>query len=137
MLNKQTFRHLNRIVIPVVILSLLFTAFGAAIRFINISSNDKEKLVNLGEEFTLKKGEAAKIRGLNVTLTVTGFIYSPCPEGSQCFWSGLAVEYELSVNGNIYKSSFGNLPSEAPYRVFIKDSDYKTYATLVIDTGIR
>ena len=90
--------------------------------------------VSLGQEFTLKKGETARVKGLNVFLKVKDFIYSPCPKGSQCIWSGLAVVYEISVDGKVYNASMGNPPPEVPYDVFVKNTDYKTYATFVINT---
>ena len=94
---------------------------------------ETEISVGLGEEFTLMKGQYAIVRGLDVSLRIEDFIYSPCPEGSQCVWSGLAVVYELNVDGRIYGAQKGNLPSEAPYDVSVEDSDYKTYATFIID----
>lgn len=88
--------------------------------------------VSLGQEFTLKKGETAHVQGLNVFLKVKEFINSPCPKGAQCVWSGLAVVYELRVDGKKYVSSPGNPPHASPYDVLVKGSDYKTYATFVI-----
>ncbi len=93
------------------------------------------KIVSLGEEFTLKRGETARVKGLNVFLKVKDFIYSPCPKGTQCIWSGLAVVFELTVDGKVYNASIGNLPPEAPYDVLVKKTDYKTYATFVINTS--
>ena len=90
-------------------------------------------VVSLGEEFTLKKGETASILEMNVLLKVTDFIYSPCPEGAQCVWSGLGVAYELTIDGETYNSSTGNTPREAPLDVLIVNSDYKTFATFIID----
>ena len=89
--------------------------------------------VSLGQEFTLKRGETARVNNLNVFLKVKDFIHSPCPKGSQCIWSGLAVVYELIVDGKIYNAPMGNLPSETPYNVLIKNTDYKTYATFIIE----
>jgi len=96
-------------------------------------TSSSAKMISLGEEFTLKKGETARIKNLNVFLKVKDFIYSPCPKGAQCFWSGLAVVYELTVDGKVYGSSFDNPPREAPYDVLVKKTDYKTYATFVIN----
>lgn len=97
-------------------------------------TNSNAKLVSLGEEFTLKKGETARVKGLNVFLKVKDFIYSPCPKGVMCIWSGLAVVYELTVDDKVYDGSFDNPPPhEAPYDVFVKKTDYKTYATFVIN----
>ena len=88
-------------------------------------------VVNIEQEFTLKKNDTAHF-GEN-TLTLTDFVYSPCPKDANCFWSGLAVLFELVVDGKKYTtSSYGNLPPEAPYRVIIKNSNYKTFATFVI-----
>jgi len=98
------------------------------------SNSEKEvKIVNFGEEFTLFKGESAQINELNVSLKLNDFIYSPCPKGVMCVWSGLAVVYELNVNGTIYVAPESYLPQETPYNVFINNTDYKTFATFVID----
>lgn len=96
-------------------------------------SNSSAIVVSLGQEFTLKKGETARVKGLNVFLKVKDFIYSPCPKGSQCIWSGLAVVYELTVDGKAYNAPMGNLPPETPYNVLVKNTDYKTYATFIIE----
>ena len=92
-----------------------------------------EKSVKLGEEFTLSKGQLAGIKDLNISLKILNFIYSPCPKGSECFWSGLAVVYELSVNGTSYGISLNTPPYKSPYDVTIQKTDYKTFATFVID----
>jgi len=89
--------------------------------------------VSLGQEFTLKKGETARVKDSDVFLRVKDFIYSPCPRDSQCIWNGMAVIYEISVEGKIYNVSTGSLPQEVPYDVFIKNTNYKTYATFVIN----
>lgn len=102
------------------------------IKNLNIPSSQTAHVVKLGEEFTLSKGETARVMGLNVYLTLKDFIYAPCPPGAQCFWSGLAVVYELKVDGKVYESSWGNLANDAPYMVVVKNSDYKSYATFVI-----
>ncbi|OHA05751.1 MAG: hypothetical protein A2934_04620 [Candidatus Sungbacteria bacterium RIFCSPLOWO2_01_FULL_47_10] len=91
-----------------------------------------ERTVMLGEEFTLKKDESIRIEGTNTVLKVKDFIYSPCPEGSQCIWGGLAVVYELVVDGTIYDAPAGALPPGAPYAVSIQDTDYQTHANFVI-----
>lgn len=96
--------------------------------------NLNTKLVSLGKKFTLKKGETARVKGLNVFLKVKDFIYSPCPKGVYCIWSGLAVVYELTVDGKIYSNSSDDSPIyKAPYDVDVKKTDYKTYATFVIN----
>lgn len=99
-----------------------------------IESDTGAITVLLGEEFILKKGETARIKDLNVFLKVKDFINSPCPKGSQCIWSGLAVVYELTVDGKVYISSFDNPLREAPYDVLIKKTDYKTYAVFIVNS---
>src|SRR3989344_3996186 len=90
---------------------------------------EKEKEADLGEEFTLRKCETAHIRNTDVSLKVTGFIYSPCPSGVVCIWSGQAVNYEFKVGDK----SFVNSYDKTPYDVVMRKSDYKTYATFVVD----
>ena len=85
-----------------------------------------------GDSVTLGQGETADYVG-DVSVTVTDFIYSPCPDGAQCIWSGLAVIYELRVGDTVYSSSAtGSAPQDAPYAVEVLDSDYQTYATLTV-----
>ncbi len=94
----------------------------------------REKIyADFGEEFMLRRGQEAVIKGYNISLILKGFIYSPCPEGSQCIWSGLAATYELIYEGRIYEAPLGYLPPDAPLSVFIKESDYKTYAVFLIE----
>lgn len=89
--------------------------------------------LGFGEEATLALGESANYIG-DVSITVTDFIYSPCPEGAQCIWEGLAVIYELRVGDAVYPSSqTGATPTGALYRVVVQDSDYQTYATLTVE----
>lgn len=86
------------------------------------------KKVELGEEFSLKKGEIAKVKGKSVSLHITGFINNPCPENADCTWSGQAVKYELTVGGKVYNNSY-----ESPYDVTQKDTNYKTYSKFIIE----
>ena len=97
-------------------------------RIPNIPSTEMEKIVNLGEEFTLVKGESARVKGLNVSLKIKEFIYSPCPKGVQCVWSGLAVVYELNIDGKDYTNAYNT-----PYDVLILDTNFKTYAKFIIE----
>lgn len=85
--------------------------------------------VELGKEFRLTKADVASIEGGRATLRIVKFIYSPCPKGARCVWSGLAVITELSVDGKVVPDS----AKDRPYDVTVKDSDYKTWAVLVVD----
>lgn len=88
--------------------------------------------VLLGQEFTLKKDEVAHVKGLNVSLKLNYFENYPPPKGQLSDWSGLAVHYDLIVNGKVYSSHL-NKVREAPYDVVVKDTDYITYATFIIN----
>lgn len=84
--------------------------------------------VELGEEFRLKKGEVAAIAGTKAVLRIVKFINSPCPKGARCVWSGLAVITELRVDGKVVPENAKN----RPYDVLVKDSDYKSWAALIV-----
>ena len=86
------------------ILLLLFLA--------GCSSEIKMLDVPLGDPFTLVKGQSARIQDQNNTITVQikEFVYSPCPKGANCFWSGLAVFYSFNLNGKNYDSYVWNTP---------------------------
>ncbi len=89
--------------------------------------------VDFGQDFILKKGQTARIKGQDISLVIKNFINSPCPKGAQCIWSGLAVVYELRINGKVYDAdAHGGPPPMAPYDVIVKESDYKTYAKFLI-----
>lgn len=90
-----------------------------------------KRIVNFGQTFILRKGEIAYVRSADISLKITDFVYSPCPKGYQCIWSGLDVDYELIVNGQIYVHP--GTAQNAPYYVWIKQSDYKTYAKFIIE----
>lgn len=94
---------------------------------LSASVHAKPLTVELGKEFRLRKGEVAAIAGTRATVRIVKFINSPCPKGAQCVWSGLAVITELSVDGKVVD------PKDSPYDVLVKDSDYTTWASLVVD----
>lgn len=97
--------------------------------FLTSSAFAKPVPVELGKEFRLKKGEVAAIGGTKATLRIVRFINSPCPKDARCVWSGQAVITELSVGGKVVDPK----AKDFPYVVFVKESDYKTYAVLVVD----
>ncbi len=87
----------------------------------------------LGKPFRLKKGEAARIAGSRAVLRIAKFINSPCPKGAYCVWSGQSVMLELTVDGKAVPLG----AKGSPYDVEVKDSDYKTFADLVVDEPER
>lgn len=96
-------------------------------------SDSVEKTASLGEVFALHQGESMHIKGTDLSLRVDGFVNSPCPKGSQCVWSGLAVRYMLFAGGKAYEVPRGQLPPDAPFVVRVWDTDYETFAAFVID----
>lgn len=83
----------------------------------------------LGQEFRLAKGQTASLESGRVLVRLVKFINSPCPKGAYCVWSGQAVITELTVDGKVVKESV----NDRPYDVLIKDSDYRTFAVLVVE----
>jgi hypothetical protein len=101
----------------VLLLSLLAAGASAAPKTIP---------VELGKAFRLMKGEVASIAGGRATLRIVKFINSPCPKGAYCIWSGQAVITELTVDGKV-------VPKDWPYDITTQESDYKTFAVLLVD----
>lgn len=101
--------------------------------------DEKEKTVYLGKEFDLRKGEIAYLIGTDASLKITDFQYIPCPTPNLCFWSGRGVIFKFTVNGKTYNLTSLTSPSpydisyEAPYDVFVKATDYSSYARFIID----
>lgn len=105
---------------PLLLLLASLLASGAAAKTIP---------VELGKEFRLRKGEVAAVAGTKATLRIVKFINSPCPKGARCVWSGLAVITELSVDGKVVPEN----AKTRPFDVLVKDSDYATWAALIVD----
>lgn len=92
--------------------------------------------VTVNQQFTLNLNQYVFISGTNYTVTLNGFYYHPCPEGAQCIWSGLDVFYTIEniKTGEVFvKDQPMEALADAPYVVNIKETDYKTYATLSIE----
>jgi hypothetical protein len=86
--------------------------------------------VGLGEEFTLHENQSAIVEPDGLEIRITEFIYSPCPQGAVCVWSGLGVGMEYKLGG---KTETGmNLVRAFGYKTEIVETDYKTYAKLKV-----
>ena len=87
--------------------------------------------VPLGQEFTLKKGQVAKIANTSgLEIEIRQFFNSPCPAGSQCVWSGVGVAFEARLNGDVMKGrdaldAFG-------FHITVAKTDYETYADFTV-----
>ncbi len=105
------------------------------------------KTITLGETVTVKQGETYTIVDTNsmytTTFTVTGFYNHPCPTGSQCIWSGLDIFYTMTgcpTNPQIKAPCFSHEKTQplqhvdAPYFFQVVDSDYATYAKIIMHT---
>ena len=87
--------------------------------------------VSLGQHFTLKKWQVAKIANTGLEVEIVAFFNSPCPAGAQCFWSGVGVAIECRLNGQVQKGfdrvrAFG-------YQTTVVNTDHETYANLVVE----
>lgn len=121
-MRKTTGGSTGRLIAPWALILLSFIADVA-------SSSAKPIPVDLGREFRLKRGESAAVIGGRAFLRIAKFINSPCPKGAYCIWSGQAVITELTVDGKVVPPN----AKDSPYAVTVKDSDYRTFAVLVVD----
>jgi len=93
---------------------------------------NETKLVNLNASVRIESGQVVKLKSGNVSVKITNFTNDTCPEGSRCFWSGQAVEYMLTVDGQKYATGSMNTKNASAYRIKTVSSDYKTYAEIEI-----
>lgn len=89
-----------------------------------------EIIITTGEEFLIKKGQKARMRGTGLELEIINFYNQPCPPGVKCVWSGVGIEFEYRHKGQIKRGI--NLAEAFGYRTLIIKSDYESYAVLMI-----
>ena len=87
--------------------------------------------VSLGQKFTLKKEQVAKIANTGLEVEIKAFYNNPCPDGSECFWSGIGIEFEYRLNGQIEKGV--DLVKAFGYQTTIVETDNETYADLFVE----
>jgi|GEM_PF-4259354 len=92
-----------------------------------------KNVIDLGIPFEIKKDEVVSLRNTDFKLKITGFINSPCPKDAKCVWSGTAVLYEVTLGDVVYKGSSERADLDIPYNILIKDSDYTSYAKVIIN----
>ena len=103
-----------------------------------VTKSDKE--INLGDEFTLGKNEMVKINNTGLEIKIVKFYNSPCPVGSQCIWSGMGIDFECYLNGQLEGTELMQGPFsyyqrkifKTGYQMKIIKTDYETYANLII-----
>lgn len=98
-----------------------------------LSATPKNNTISasLGKEFTLRENQTATITGTSLTVKLTQLINGYCPDGVNCFWSGMGLELEYRLGQEIKKGI--NLMQAFGYRITIVKTDYNTYATLIVE----
>jgi len=87
-------------------------------------------LAALGQQFTLREGQIAKISSSGLEIKITRFYNSPCPADVQCIWSGVGIDLEYRLNGQIQKGI--DLVQAFGYEITIVTTDHETYADLIV-----
>jgi hypothetical protein len=87
--------------------------------------------VRPGVEFTLRQNQIARMEGNDLEIEIVEFYNSPCPPELQCFWSGLGVGLEYRSGGEVRKGV--DLTQAFGYQTTILDTDYESYADLVME----
>jgi len=92
----------------------------------------KTSLVNLNTSVKIKIGQTAKLKNGDVSVEIVNFINDACSKGATCFWSGQAVEYSLTIDGQKYATGSVGATANSDYQIKTESSDYKTYAIIKI-----
>ena len=107
-------------------------------------SSTKIKTISVGKEFIIKPNEKVIIAdSYGATFMLTGFYNHPCP--GECVWSGLDIFYTIQLpmvknaNGTIEQQAQSYIkdqpiqtPKDLPFQVIVQDSDYETYAKIIL-----
>jgi len=97
-------------------------------------SNSNTISVLLGQQFTLKQGQVAKISSTGMEVEIKEFVNSPCPKNAACIWSGLGVNIEFRYSGKVQKGVVVESKTQSfGYQTTIIKTDYATYAILVVE----
>jgi len=55
---------------------------------------------SLNEKFCLWEKQSAMLKSEGLKITLVNAIYSPCPEGAMCFWSGIGAVINVTHVGD-------------------------------------
>ena len=146
MQNKNSKLHTILLIVLIIAVGfLIWRTYGSkAIVIPNPIPSPQMRTVTLGQEFTIQQGEQVVIAGTDgAKFKLTGFYNHPCPPNAQCIWSGLDVFYEIEIpeiiTSDVHqeaKTYIKDQPMQhinnAPFSVILRDSDYTTYATIVL-----
>ncbi len=92
---------------------------------------DEPLTSELKSEITIGKDCFVKITGTGLAVGITEFHNSPCSEGTQCIWSGVGIDFEYRLNGEVKKGT--NLVQAFGYKTNILATNHETYAKLSIE----
>lgn len=113
----------------------LFLIFGCA-RSMDVHPTPSNELtVAEGEEFLIKKGQKARMRGTGFELEIINFYNQPCPPGVKCVWSGVGIEFQYRYHHQVKRGI--NLVEAFGFRTVVIKSDYESYAVLMIKQDRR
>jgi len=90
---------------------------------------NKSVSVLLGQQFTLGKGQIAKVSNTGLEIEITAFFNNPCQ--GVCVWSGVGIGFEYRFNGEVQKGI--NLVQAFGYQTTIVKTDHETYANLIVE----
>ncbi|MEK7600922.1 MAG: hypothetical protein AAB480_00100 [Patescibacteria group bacterium] len=85
--------------------------------------------VSLGQQFTLRKGQAAKIADTGIEVFIRAF----CPTEPQCTSSSVGVELELRLGQGAHVQIDKNRVRAYGYDTIIVKTDNETYVDLVVE----
>lgn len=89
--------------------------------------------IELNKTKMLTINQKVKLDNTDDTFEITEFYNHPCPSNVACIWSGQDVYYEINIGNKIYKKSEPlQQITDLPYNIQIVESDYETYAKVII-----
>jgi len=133
-------KHILAFTISIVVVIILAVATVFLLRFNSDGAISANNIVftNGDKAVRLEKGQILKMRGVDdVSVIITGFTNRPCPDGASCIWSGQAVQYEITENGDKHVGGgMHSFASSDNYSVYTASSDYETYAMVSLQRNI-
>lgn len=131
MIFRQKGFGLARMSLIVVGFIVIIGAAWAIIHKYQMPRCEEGMTVRLGQEFTIGKNCFVKIENTDLEVGIVNFYNYPCPKDVYCIASGLVVDFEYKVKGEVKKDI--NLVRDYGYQMQILKSDYETYARLMVE----
>lgn len=111
---------------------VMFVILGCMMRKVEARSQN-HFLVELGEEFEIKKEQTVSVVGTNFQLEILAFFNQPCPPYVNCLWSGVGIEFEYRSDGLLRRGI--NVMEAFGYKITVIKTDYESFAILRITKG--